>query len=162
MYTPGKRGVKWGMKTIPKSKTARPPAVSPQSPLRGPVMAGTARQRSKVTNGALHLGRVNGNTAEARRFKDLVSSFLAEAGITAPTEGQIGLCRRVAGATCQLEAMEAAMSRGEHVDCLEYSRIDGVLRRNRIALGLEIGVPATEPDPDLDEILEREGFDPVS
>ncbi len=125
---------------------------------------GKRKATSRVTRGkTLHLGRVDGRTAEARRFSDLVSVFLAEAGITAtPTEGQICLCRRAAAATCELERMEASIARGEPIDRLEYSRIDGVLRRNRIALGLEIGVPATEPEPDLDEVLEREGFERVS
>ena len=138
---------------------------APKTPTVGTLMAPRGpTTRSRVTNGtSLHLGRVNGNTAEARRFRDLVVAFLSEAGITAtPTEGQIGLCRRAAAATCQLEAMEASIARGEPIDRLEYSRIDGVLRRNRIALGLEIGVPATEPEPDLDELLEREGFERVS
>ena len=94
---------------------------------------------------------------KARRFRDLVSAFLAEAGLTTPTEAQMGLCRRCAAATCELERLEEGIARGEPIDRLEYSRLDGVLRRNRRTLGIEPTAP-DDPPEDRDDVLEREGF----
>ncbi len=83
----------------------------------------------------------------------------AKLASTTPSEAQIGLCRRCAAATCQLEALEATLARGEDVDPLAYTRIDGVLRRARRDLG--IGPVATDdaPPEDLDDVLEREGLE---
>ena len=135
-------------------KTARkPPSERPAS------TDGAKFNRSRVTNGStLHLGHVNGCTAQARRFRDLVSAFLDEAGLTTPTEAQIGLCRRCAAATCELERLEEGIARGEPIDRLEYSRLDGVLRRNRRTLGIEPTAPADDEPEDRDDLLEREGF----
>ena len=119
--------------------------------------------RSRVTNQtSLHQGRVDERSAGARRFSDLVRAFLAEAGATTPTEGQIGPARRAAGATVQLEAMEQAMALGEPIDRLEYSRLDGVLRRSRRDLGIEPAGAAQDDPETLDDVLAREGFDRVS
>ena len=144
------------MKHAPSAPTGRPSSTAPASLAGRPG----ATQRSRVTNGtSLHLGPVGGNTAEARRFRDLVSAFQSEAGLTTPTEAQIGLCRRCAAATCQLEALEATLARGEDVDPLAYTRIDGVLRRARRDLGIGPAVADDAPPEDLDDVLEREGLE---
>lgn len=144
------------MKTSRKHPRRRPLAV-----VQSPGAVSPPSTRSRVTNGALHLTPVNGNTAAARRFRDLVSAFLAEAGLTTPTEGEIGLCRRAAGATVQLEDMEAAMARGEPIDCPTYRGMASVLRASRHDLGLGPVAPGTTGD-DLDNLLEKEGFGGVS
>ena len=84
----------------------------------------------------------DGRTPAARRLKRLTQAFLAEAGLNTPTEGQLAAAARAAGATVQLEALDAALGRGEEIDALAYSRLDGVARRNRRALGLD---PETGP-----------------
>ncbi len=119
--------------------------------------------RSRVTNQtSLHQGRVDERSAGARRFSDLVRAFLAEAGVTRPSEAQIGPARRCAAATVQLEALEQALALGEPIDRLEYSRLDGVLRRSRRDLGIGPAVaPDDDPPEDLDDVLEREGFQRV-
>ncbi len=75
----------------------------------------------------------------ARRHKRLTQAFLAEAGLDTPTEGQIGLARRAAAATIELEAMEEAQAAGQSLPRLEYTRISGTLRRHRKSLGLDEG-----------------------
>lgn len=74
-----------------------------------------------------------------RRLRRLTKAFLAEAGLTAPSEGQTGLARRCAGATIELEAMEEAQAAGQPLPRLEYTRISGTLRRHRKSLGLDEG-----------------------
>ena len=54
------------------------------------------------------------------------------------------------------------MARGEDVDPLAYTRIDGVLRRARRDLGIGPAVADDAPPEDRDDVLEREGFDRVS
>ncbi len=78
-------------------------------------------------------------------FPTLSGRFWSRLASTTPSEAQIGPARRCAAATCELEAMEQAMAQGEPIDRLEYSRLDGVLRRSRRALGLdEVGLSPGE------------------
>ena len=83
----------------------------------------------------------------ARRHKRLTQAFLDEAGLTAPSEGQVGLARRAAAATIELEAMEEAQAAGQSLPRLEYTRISGTLSRHRRSLGLDEGASLL-PDGD--------------
>ncbi len=91
-------------------------------------------------------------------FPTLSGRFWSRLASTTPSEAQIGPARRCAAATCELEAMEQAMAQGEPIDRLEYSRLDGVLRRSRRDLGIGPAVAVDDPPEDRDDVLEREGF----
>ena len=81
------------MENIQKPPPGRTSGRSPAAPLaphREPA------QRSRVTNGkALHLEPVDGNTASARRHRDLFEAFVsALPGPQAPTEPVLVLVRQ--------------------------------------------------------------------
>jgi len=83
--------------------------------------------RSRVTNGELHL-QPPGDTAESRRFRDLVDAFVIEFDVA--TESDMGRCRRAAAFSMELEAFEAQMARGQRVDVAKMATAANSLRRS--------------------------------
>jgi hypothetical protein len=78
--------------------------------------------RSRSTNRILTLPRgVAWNSSEARRFRDLVRSALAE--FTDPDEAALSLARTIATATLRLDK--------EGLAHLEFVRLSGVIARSR-------------------------------
>ena len=77
-----------------------------KSQLREPQKA-----RSRVSNHAdLLPAIVDGRSAPARRFRDLVNAFVADmGGLDRCSEIKLGLMRRLAGTTVQAEMLEARM-----------------------------------------------------
>jgi hypothetical protein len=101
--------------------------------------------RSAVTNGSKLLAGVDGRSAGARRFRDLIRAIEAEAA--APIrEAKRGLIRQAAALTLRTEQLQAAIVRGENVDGDHLIRIAGTVRR------LMVAIQKTN-DADLDEIL---------
>jgi hypothetical protein len=84
--------------------------------------------RSKISNGSRLLENVDGRSSSARRFRDLVRSYEAEAGGNL-TEIERGLIRQGAALTVQTERMQSAIVRGEAVDNDALIRISGEARR---------------------------------
>jgi hypothetical protein len=73
--------------------------------------------RSKITNHADLLPGLDGRSPAARRYRDLVVSFLSDAGgLDCVSEIKLGLLRRLAAATVQAELIEARMINGEAID----------------------------------------------
>ena len=106
----------------------------PDRPQLGPV---TASNRSRLTNGSsLHLGRVDGRSAAARRWRDLYAALMAAVGKPV-TEAQRQLVRRAVTLAILAERSEAALSRGESIDTGGYIRVSGALSRVLRTLGLE-------------------------
>lgn len=87
-----------------------------------------ATTRSKVSNGTRLLQNVDGRSSSARRFRDLVQAYEAEAGGNL-TEVERGLIRQAAGLTLRSEQMQSAIVRGEIVDNDALIRISGEARR---------------------------------
>jgi hypothetical protein len=87
-----------------------------------------AQNRSKVTNGSKLVAGVDGRSADARRYKDLVASF--SAGLDALNEGQRAIVSQAAALTLQSERMNGAILRGELVDTEQLVRISNVLSRS--------------------------------
>src|SRR5262249_641914 len=72
------------------------------------------RKHSAVTSGRKLLIDGNPNSAWARRYRDLVAGHAADLGGRSElSEGELSLIRRASALECELEAMEAAMSRGD-------------------------------------------------
>lgn len=82
----------------------RPPAALPPSP-----------QRSAVTNGSRMLVGVDGCSAKARRYRDLVEMLTDEMG-AGLTEGERLQIRNAATLQMHAEELTAALVRGEAVD----------------------------------------------
>jgi hypothetical protein len=66
-----------------------------------------------------------------------VNDLTPEGGARALSSAQLGLIRRAAAIECELERLDAMLSRGEEVDMDSYARISGHLRRMWETLGLE-------------------------
>jgi hypothetical protein len=83
------------------------------------------RTRAAVSNGTrMHAKSVDGRSAEARRFKDLVSSFAASlGGEGALTEAERTLIRNAASLTVQCERLQAAHVAGHEVNSQEMTRL---------------------------------------
>ena len=73
-----------------------------------------SRARSAVTNHKDLLPGLDGRSATARRFRDLVNAFVADmGGLDRCSEVRLGLVRRLAATTVQAEMLEARMVNGE-------------------------------------------------
>ena len=76
-----------------------------------------SRTRSAVTNHKDLLPGLDGRSASARRFRDLVNAFVADmGGLDCCSEIKLGLVRRLAATTVQAEMLEARMVNGEAID----------------------------------------------
>jgi len=70
-----------------------------------------------VTNQKDLLPGLDGRSASARRFRDLVNAFVADmGGLDRCSEIKLGLVRRLAATTVQAEMLEARMVNGEAID----------------------------------------------
>lgn len=93
------------------------------------------RQRSAVTNGTQMLPGINGNSAQARRYRDLYTAFVADlGGEAAATEAERALCRQAAALTVRSEAVMADLVRGAPVDDEQMTRLMNSTARTLAAL----------------------------
>jgi hypothetical protein len=104
--------------------------------------------RSRVGNGKTLLPMVDGRSATARRFKDLVEDIAADlGGKDHLSEGQRQLIRRAAMLSAESERMEALAARGEaEFDIDLYGMICDRLGRLFGRLGLERKSKDITPD----------------
>jgi hypothetical protein len=94
--------------------------------------------RSAVTNGSKLLVDGDGNSAWSRRYRDLVAAHAVDlGGPDLLSEAQKSLIRRASTLECELERMEAQLSRGEPIDLDMFSRVSGNLRRILESIGLD-------------------------
>jgi len=98
----------------------------------------TPRHRSAVTNGKrLHVVPA-GDTAWARRFKDVLAEITNDlGGVDLLSEGQRQLIRRVATISIACEAMEGDAAAGAAIDLELYGRLTDRLGRALERLGLK-------------------------
>ena len=122
-------------------------------PLIGSQIAPRAPElRSRLTNHRDLLPGVNGRSAAARRFRDLVSSYIADmGGIDRCGEIKLGLLRRLAATTVQAELLEAKMVNDEEVDISTLCILASTSLRLASRLGLER--QAREVGPSLGDML---------
>src|SRR5271168_2974500 len=88
-----------------------------------------SQTRSRITNGSDMLRGIDGRSAEARRFRDLVEGFKADLGISMTGERELALIRQAAALTVQSEAMQSAIVRGDDIDVEQLTRLTNVLTR---------------------------------
>src|SRR5215831_2276977 len=125
------------------------------------------RTRSAVTNHKDLLPGLDGRSATACRFRDLVNAFVADmGGLDCCSEIRLGLLRRLAATTVQAEILEARMVNGEAIDIATLCTLASTTVRLSQRLGLErrarnvtpsLGqyldartVPATDDTPGMD------------
>ena len=81
---------------------------------------------------------MDGNSRQARRFRDLVNAYIADAGgIGLCSEIKIGLLRRLAATEVQSELIEARMVNGEQVDVRTLCTLASTCMRLSMRLGLK-------------------------
>ena len=96
------------------------------------------RSHSAVTSGRKLLIDGNPNSAWARRYRDLVAGHASDRGGRSElSEGELSLIRRASALECELEAMEAAMSRGDVVNLELFGRLTDRLGRTLQRIGLK-------------------------
>jgi hypothetical protein len=97
-----------------------------------------ATLRSRITNHSDLLPGLDGRTAAARRFRDLVCAYIADmGGIDHCSEIKLGLLRRLAATTVQSEIIEAKMVNGEQVDISTLCTLASTTVRIAQRLGIE-------------------------
>jgi len=97
-----------------------------------------SRTRSAVTNHKDLLPGLDGRSATARRFRDLVNAFVADmGGLDRCSEIKLGLVRRLAATTVQAEMLEARMVNGEAIDIAILCTLASTTVRLSQRLGLE-------------------------
>jgi hypothetical protein len=87
------------------------------------------RGRARRSNGKMPF---DGRTSQARRYDDLMVSFLADH--PEPTEAALGLARAAALASMRLDRIEELAVKGEEVDDALFVRMAGSLARSLRAL----------------------------
>jgi hypothetical protein len=113
------------------------------------------RPRSAVTSGRSLFHDGNSKSAWSRRFHDLILGHIADlGGADLLSEAQFSLIRRAAAIECELERLDARLSRDEQVDMDAYARVAGHLRRLFETLGLK-RVPRNVDLDALDQYLTR-------
>ena len=126
--------------TLPPPTTAR---------RRAPSRA--VRPRSAITSGRQLFYDGDANSAWSRRFHDLVISHINDVsaghGANVLSEAQLSLCRRAAAIECELERLDALLSRSETVNLDAYGRAASHLRRLFETLGVERRLKDVTPDP---------------
>jgi hypothetical protein len=97
-----------------------------------------SRARSAVTNHKDLLPDLDGRSALARRFRDLVNAFVADmGGLDCCSEVRLGLVRRLAATTVQAEMLEARMVNGDTIDIATLCTLASTTVRLSQRLGLE-------------------------
>ena len=103
-----------------------------------PLCEPSPRTRSAVTNHKDLLPGLEGRSATARRFRDLVNAFVADmGGLDRCSEVRLGLVRRLAATTVQAEMLEARMINGEAIDIATLCTLASTTVRLSQRLGLE-------------------------
>jgi len=117
------------------------------------VVSRPSTTRSAISNGSRILEGVDGRSASARRFKDLVENFSRDlGGVDRLSEAEQSLIRQAASLTMRGEQLQAAIVRGEVVDPDELIRLSNTARRC-----LEGIQRREQPKPSLAEHLAKRG-----
>ena len=91
-----------------------------------------------MTNHKDLLPGLDGRSATARRFRDLVNAFVADmGGLDRCSEVRLGLVRRLAATTVQAEMLEARMVNGEAINISQLCTLASTTVRLSQRLGLE-------------------------
>lgn len=101
--------------------------------------------RTRRGTGAVVLAGVDGRSAMARRFREIVAGIEDDLGGDL-TEAQRALLARAATLAVWCEERETELARGEEFDAGEYATISNALRRLLTDLGLHRAPKDVTPD----------------
>jgi hypothetical protein len=108
------------------------------SPGRAAITPRSPTNRSRVTNGHALLPGVDGRSALARRYHDLVAALVGDAGgIELVSETRLQLIRRFSALASQAEGIEARAALGEPINLGEFALISSTMVRLASRLGLD-------------------------
>ena len=111
--------------------------------------------RSRVTTGKAILPGIDGRSAVARRYHDLVASIASDqGGAQRLSEARLQLIRRLPALSVQLEQSEARLASGEQINMQEYATLTSTLVRVVTRLG--INRVARDVTPTLSEYLAKD------
>lgn len=98
-----------------------------------------ANNRSAIGNRSrLFVDAVDGRSAIARRYRDLVAEHSSDlGGAEVLSEAQRQMIRRAASLACWCENIECKLAEGEDIDIGPYTTATNALRRVLVDLGLE-------------------------
>jgi hypothetical protein len=123
------------------------------SALRNKLKRRSVTNRARVTNNADKLPGVDGRSAVARRYHDLIIAISTDAGgADRCSEARLQLIRRFAAAACLAELMESRMANGEQIDITEHALLTSSMVR--VAQRIGINRRAKEIVPSLQQYLE--------
>jgi hypothetical protein len=113
--------------------------------------------RSRVTNHRDLLPGLDGRSASARRYRDLVNSYIADmGGIDQCSDIKLGLLRRLAAVTVQSELIEARMINGEAVDVGTLCQLASTSVRLATRLNPSLERVAKNVGPTLADYLQQQ------
>src|ERR1700737_3068371 len=95
-----------------------------------------SKTRSRVSNGSAVLDNVDGRSAVARRYRDVLNELISDLG-GHPSGAQSPIARRAAALCVVCEQAEAEMVAGGVLDLAEFTTASNSLRRLLRDLGLE-------------------------
>lgn len=122
-------------------------SIGPETPTDAPASSGLpplgaqTSSRTRLTNGAVVVAGVDGRTAWARRYKDVVALHAGDlGGPDAMSEAEKALVKRAATLVVELERLESRFASAEKPPTEReldlYSRLAGGLRRLLETVGL--------------------------
>jgi hypothetical protein len=95
------------------------------------------KARSRVTNGGDILPNIDQRSAEARRYRDIVTAVLSDqGGLEACAEARLQLIRRLAAAAVIAEQAEARMAAGETINVMEHAQLTSSMVRVAQRIGI--------------------------
>jgi hypothetical protein len=93
--------------------------------------------RASVTNHADMLPGIDGRSASARRYRDLVIEILADqGGLENCASARLQLIRRFAAASVIAESLEASLVEGKPIDIAEHAQLCSSLVRIAQRIGI--------------------------
>lgn len=123
------------------------------------IAQSSATARSAVSNGTRLLSGIDGRSAQARRFRDLVKEFTAElGGEEIMTEPMRAMVRQAAAVTVESERMQAAIVRGDDIDTEQLVRVTNVLARLMNGLKAKAKVAKAGQPTGLSEYLRQKAL----
>jgi hypothetical protein len=126
------------------------------------VAAPLPSTRARLTNHKELLPDLDGRSAGAKRFRDLVRAYVADqGGLSNCSEVKVGLARRLAAITVLTENLEVKVVKGEEVDIGEICNLASTVVR----LSQRIGINRVPKNitPTLSQYLDRgESEEPAS
>ncbi|MCK1450102.1 hypothetical protein IVB36_04060 [Bradyrhizobium sp. 35] len=117
-----------------------------------------SKTRSRISNGSAVLEGVDGRSAPARRYRDVLAELISDIGGD-PSGAQTAIARRASALCVVCEQAEAEMVAGGVLDLAEFTTAANSLRRLLSDLGLERR--AKDITPSLSQYLASKAAKPA-